>query len=143
MFKSPFLATSPYDFWSRRWNILIYEIFHRIIFRFRKWECKNGSTSIYTAALFGMSVFVLSAIMHEWMNFVAFNDGTGDNMIFFVINGIATTAQIIFQKRFGFHNRKIGVFERIALIFSCHIFFALVSKWFLTPYIRAIERENL
>jgi hypothetical protein len=90
-----------------------------------------------------MSVFLLSGLMHEWINFVAFNECDGGNLMFLLVNGIATTAQIVLQKRYGLHNRKIGIFERVLLIMLNNIFFVLVSKLFLTPYIRAIEREIL
>jgi CDP-diglyceride synthetase len=97
------------------------------------------------AAFFGMSVFVCSAIMHEWINFVAFNESNGENLIFFIVNGIATTAQIVLQKRYGLQNRKIGIFERFFLIGLNTIFFTSICKLFLAPYLRSsiFERESL
>jgi hypothetical protein len=143
MFTSPFLATSPYDFWSRRWNHLVSGLLNRVIFRFRKSNTGQDSKSIQRAAFWGMTVFIFSAVMHEWLTFVAFNECDGGNFIFFIVNGIMATAQILFQKRYQLHNRQIGIIERIILIVCNSMLFISVSKWFLNPFIRALEIENL
>ena len=87
MFKS----RSPSEFWGRRWNVLVHK------------GLKNGvykPARKYTSSkIFGViATFVVSGIIHEYVNFVMFNDDvdeayrfTWKQMMFFGWNGIIIT----------------------------------------------------
>jgi len=79
MWKYPFFATSPKDFWSRRWNVLFRELFHGSVFR--PFFDLTKST-----ALSAIAVFIASGIIHEMEVYLSFWEVTGENMLFFIIN---------------------------------------------------------
>lgn len=60
VFRNPLLlATSPADFWGRRWNLLIHGLFKRTIF-------KPLRARGVPAELAGVSAFVVSGLFHEY-----------------------------------------------------------------------------
>ena len=78
-FRNPLIeSTSPIDFWSHRWNLLIKGLFHRSIFsplRARRMP----------AALGALAAFAVSGLFHEYA-FMAGSGGRafGRNLLFFV-----------------------------------------------------------
>ena len=89
-FRNPLLAsTSPIDFWSRRWNLLIRGLFHRSIFsplRARR----------APRALCALAAFVVSGLFHEYA-FMAASGGRafGRNLLFFVSQGAICTLEAV------------------------------------------------
>lgn len=60
VFRNPLLlATSPADFWGRRWNLLIHGLFKRTIF-------KPLRARGVPAELAGVSAFIVSGLFHEY-----------------------------------------------------------------------------
>eukprot|EP01083_Nonionella_stella_P193692 715077_1 len=59
-----FLSTSPSDFWTKRWNMLIHNLLKRGIYKPIRRHC---SIFLATAA-----VFIFSGVMHEWVVHICF-----------------------------------------------------------------------
>jgi hypothetical protein len=49
-----------------------------------------------------MFVFAFSGLLHEWLNFVAFGEASGENMFFFTFNGLCTTIQVLSSSSWDF-----------------------------------------
>jgi hypothetical protein len=86
IFVKPYLACSPADFWSRRWNLYIARFGARYIFF--PWR-KLG---VVWASLL---VFVASGVMHEYIVLAIFgNDARlGYMFAFFLVQWVGVTAQ--------------------------------------------------
>ncbi len=84
LFDRPFLARSPRDFWSRRWNLWFRVWSHRNIFAQLKGKMHSGAAV--------MVVFFMSAAIHEYLMIVSLG-GTGGHMAaFFLLHGVVTVA---------------------------------------------------
>lgn len=97
----PFLPVGLHDFWSRRWNIYVKSILHRIalvalpkLTGFK--EKSNGR--IISAGVFA---FVMSGLLHEFMYTVSMNRWSGGkNMIFFLLHGIFVGIELFLKRLF-------------------------------------------
>jgi len=89
-------STSPSDFWGRRWNMLVHKGLKNGVYKPTR---KHTSSKIWAV----LSTFVVSGIIHEYVNYVMFFGKWGSNnedttltsyefrwkqMIFFGWNGI-------------------------------------------------------
>ena len=87
-FRAPLTsATSPIDFWSRRWNLLIKGLFHRSVFTPMR---ARGAPP----AMGALAAFVVSGLFHEYA-FMAASAGRalGYNLLFFVSQAAICTAE--------------------------------------------------
>lgn len=94
----PFLPISFHDFWSRRWNIYVKSILHRIAFVAlpKLTGFKENSNARFISA--GLFAFLVSGLLHEFMYTVSMDRWSGGkNMIFFLINGMFVAIELIFQ----------------------------------------------
>jgi hypothetical protein len=91
IFVAPYLACSPADFWSRRWNRYIARFGARYIFF--PWR-KLG---VVWASLL---VFVASGVMHEYIVLAIFskNARLGYMLAFFLVQWLAVTAQHVYLR---------------------------------------------
>ena len=88
-FRAPMvLSTSPVDFWSRRWNLLVKRLFHRTIFLPLRQRRAPG-------ALCALAAFVVSGLFHEYA-FMAASGGRafGSNLLFFVSQGVICSLEV-------------------------------------------------
>lgn len=93
MFDAPPLARNPREFWSRRWNLWFTQMTNLLIF-----QPLGGARR----PLLGVSaVFVFSALLHEYMTWVALTRPDGRMTAFFLIHGVATIATTVLGKRLG------------------------------------------
>ncbi len=93
VFNAPPLARSPRDFWSRRWNLWFTQMSNMLIF-----QPLGGAQR----PLLGVSaVFVFSAVLHEYMTWVALTRPDGRMLAFFLIHGLATILTTLLGKRLG------------------------------------------
>jgi hypothetical protein len=121
----PFLATSPRDFWSRRWNRLCRGHFHRVVFT--PILRHTGSHS-----LAAMSVFVLSGLLHDYLNLVAFHQASLANTLFFTVHGVACSAQVYLEKRYP----GLRSWPKPAAWALNSVFFLATAPIFFWPYVR-------
>jgi Membrane bound O-acyl transferase family len=82
VFRAPPLATSPRDFWSRRWNAMFRNTAHRIVF-----TPLGGATRPLLSV---SAVFLASALVHEYLMFAALGYSEGHMLAFFTLHGAAT-----------------------------------------------------
>ena len=94
----PFLPTSIHDFWSRRWNIYVKSILHRIAFNAlpKLTGFKEKSNARFISA--GIFAFLVSGLLHEFMYTVSMNRWSGGkNMIFFLIHGLFVATELVLR----------------------------------------------
>ena len=73
MMRSPIMmATSPRDFWGRRWNVLVHAVMKRGLYK----PVRHYTNSSLFASL---AVFVGSGAFHEWLVHACFVYGRDDN----------------------------------------------------------------
>ncbi len=126
IFNNSLFATSPRDFWSRRWNLTFRNSMHRLIF-----VPLNGAKN---PALAVTSIFACSAILHEYIVIAAIGYTKGHMTIFFILHGVATMAQgVMLHKR---SNRPL--FPKPVAIALHNIWFIGTSYWFFTPFLTAV-----
>ncbi|PRP80957.1 acidic mammalian chitinase-like [Planoprotostelium fungivorum] len=146
MFNNPFAATSPRDMWSNRWNMVVKDIFHDAIFTLNQ-KKKLGQakkeddpkpeapkkSSMLVNSLNALIVFVVSGLMHEYINYCTFDLLTGENLLFFIIHGMVCNAQVILQKSFP----SLKNIPTVPSMFLNAPVFILTSPLFMAPYIRS------
>lgn len=121
----PLLTTSPRDFWSKRWNRLCRKYFHVIIF-------KPIVNHTHSPTLAGIVIFLISGLMHDYLNYVSMGDISFDSTIYFLIHGTACSIQVYLQRRYAIFN-TVPAF--IAWTLNS-IFFVATAPIFFAPYIR-------
>ena len=92
-FRSPLTAsTSPTDFWSRRWNMLVKGLFHRTVFT----PLRNRGAPSWVSAL---SAFFVSGAFHEYA-FAPASQGAalGSLTSFFCLQAAFCTAELMLRK---------------------------------------------
>lgn len=142
MMHNPMLeATSPSDFWGRRWNVLVHAVMKRGVYK----PVRKYSSS---AVLASLAVFVASGLFHEWLVHAVFlyrrDDDTvestagvllGSNTAFFVWNFVVIVSERLLAGSKGV--RSVG-----KMIPSMFIPFVIImtslpmAHWFGNPYLR-------
>lgn len=102
----PFLPVGLHDFWSRRWNIYVKSILHRIAFyalpKLTGFQEKSNGRIISA----GIFAFVMSGVLHEFMYTVSMNRWSGGkNMLFFLLHGIFVAVELILKRIF--HRKQL------------------------------------
>jgi hypothetical protein len=123
----PFLPISLHDFWSRRWNIYVKSILHRIAFIAlpKLTGFKEKSNARFISA--GIFAFVISGLLHEFMYTVSMDRWSGGkNMLFFLVHGMLVGIELVLK---GLLRRKqlvssfIGwIYTIVALYSTGHLF---------------------
>jgi len=92
-FDKPYLATSPRDFWGRRWNLWVQEFQYTNIFE----PIRQAGYST-TVAILGVNIFACA--FHEYMVYVAWInfEWTGHMTLFFTIHFAAAMIEVYFGK---------------------------------------------
>lgn len=133
--KNPMLeATSPSDFWGKRWNVLVHFALKRGVYKpMRK----------YTSALISsLAVFVASGLFHEWMVHAVFlynkqSEGViiGSNTAFFVWNFVVIACERMLVSTKGVQSLKkvLPRFMVTVIIIMSSLPFA---HWFGGPYLK-------
>ncbi|MEK6607583.1 MAG: MBOAT family protein [Myxococcota bacterium] len=83
-FHAPLLATSPADFWGRRWNTWVNATLYRYVFR--------PAGGRRQPARGTMAAFLVSGLVHEAMVDVASASFTGAMTAYFLLQGAAVAA---------------------------------------------------
>lgn len=117
VFDNPPLASSPRDFWSRRWNLAFRALAHRLVF------LPLGGTRRLVLAV--TAVFVFSGVVHEYLVIAALGHTRGDMMIFFTLHGAATLGHGLWRSARGGRSlmpRPLAV--------AAHYTWMTASSWF-------------
>jgi hypothetical protein len=136
-FNAPPLARNPREFWGRRWNLWFSRTSHRLIF-----EPIGGAKRPLLAA---STVFLFSAVMHEYMVWVSLGAIDGRMFSFFILHGFATMAFTAFSRWRGSATRMPrAVAVALHLVWftlSAPLFFGpvdevfLISQWSLASFL--------
>ena len=130
MFDVPPIASSPRDFWSRRWNLVFRTLAHRHIF------LPLGGRDRPLLAV--SAVFVFSAAVHEYLVVMALGSTQGHMAAFFLLHGAATIAYGLLSKRRGgrpFMPRPAAI--------GMHMVFLTVTGWlFFQPFLQVIPAHT-
>ncbi|ORX47057.1 hypothetical protein DM01DRAFT_1327425 [Hesseltinella vesiculosa] len=138
IFNSPILSSSPRDFWSRRWNMVMHNTFHDKVFlkesdkspidKKRKatssfWSSNNGR---------GLLVFILSGVLHEMIVCANSREVTLENTAFFLVHGVVVMLEAnLLRKQPPAH------WLTWTLCVLAHlVFISLTARLFLAPFIR-------
>ncbi|KAJ1994049.1 hypothetical protein H4R33_000451 [Dimargaris cristalligena] len=159
IFDQPFLATSPRDFWSRRWNLLFKDTFHIVVFKPVQRRV-GGTRGIagpqapvvqFSAAL---AVFLFSGLLHEYILIAVCGRSAGEEMLFFVLHGLLTCGQVGLQqvippllagvlpapayRRLAYWTHTLGqtAVARLMLILVNNALLLWTAPLFLYPYLR-------
>jgi hypothetical protein len=127
LWNAPYLATSPRDFWGRRWNVLFRHIFHGLIFLpvAKRLGVVVGS----------LAVFAVSGLLHEFLNHIVFHDASGENLVFFLVHGGACLVQSLVQRSQSL--RPLCPNNKVLAWFLNAVFFLTTAPFFFGPYCRA------
>lgn len=126
-------ATSPSDFWGRRWNVLVHALLKRSVYK----PVRKFSSSVIAS----LAVFVASGLFHEWLVHAVFmhkqtqsNILLGSNTAFFVWNFVVIVLERVLAGTKGI--KCIGKMIPSMLIPFTIIMASLpVAHWFGGPYL--------
>jgi len=131
VFNAPPLASSPRDFWSRRWNLLFKTLCHRHFFV----PLKGTQRPVLAVSV----VFLFSALVHEYLVLVALGYTHGHMTVFFVGHGIATIVYGMLSKR---RQRRPLMPQPLAV--ALHLAFFTATAWFFfTPFMVVFPAHTL
>ena len=129
----PFLPRSLHDFWSRRWNIYVKSILHRISFITASKLFGLNEKSNVRIIMTGAFAFLVSGLLHEFMCTVSMDRWSeGRSMLFFFMNGIFVVIELVFQ---GILKRKALVPPFLGWIYTIAALYS-TSHLFCDPWIK-------
>lgn len=127
-------ATSPSDFWGRRWNVLIHLALKRGVYKpVRKYA---------SALIASLAVFVASGLFHEWLVHAIFvykrdSEGAilGSNSAFFVWNFVVILCERMLSGTEGVKSLR-KVLPRFMVTFIIIMSSLPFAHWFGGPYLK-------
>eukprot|EP00581_Thalassiosira_minuscula_P007670 CAMPEP_0183704296 /NCGR_PEP_ID=MMETSP0737-20130205/1667_1 /TAXON_ID=385413 /ORGANISM="Thalassiosira miniscula, Strain CCMP1093" /LENGTH=530 /DNA_ID=CAMNT_0025931133 /DNA_START=143 /DNA_END=1735 /DNA_ORIENTATION=+ len=139
--RNPMLeATSPSDFWGRRWNLLVHSVMKRGVYKpVRKISC--------SPILASLAVFIASGLFHEWLVHAVLlyqrpssssssNVLLGSNTAFFLWNFVVIVCEKLFLQTKMISSFGKRYLPSIVVPF-CIIMTSLpVAHWFGNPYLK-------
>lgn len=139
MMRNPMLeATSPSDFWGRRWNILVHAVLKRGVYK----PVRKYTSSAVMASL---AVFFASGLFHEWFvhAVLMYNRSTelstgvllGSNCSFFLWNFVVIVSEKILAgskviRSFG------KMIPDVCVPFMIIMTSLPMAHWFGNPYLK-------
>ncbi|CAI2163850.1 5318_t:CDS:1 [Funneliformis geosporum] len=103
LFSEPWMASSPRDFWSTRWQLMINESFKELGFL----PVKNVLAPFVPKKIANMmgvlGAFGVRALLHEYLIIGQFDLWTGEHAFFFMIHGVIF---ILWEAIFGCENKN-------------------------------------
>ncbi|CAG8763703.1 9553_t:CDS:2, partial [Dentiscutata erythropus] len=82
----PFISTSPRDFWSRRWHVVLREIF--VDLGYDPVKSLFGKHKKFVKIFGTLSAFFVSGLLHEHIVYCMWGTRPGEQMIFFLSHGL-------------------------------------------------------
>ncbi|KAI8063185.1 hypothetical protein BC940DRAFT_243570 [Gongronella butleri] len=144
LFQSPLLSSSPRDFWSRRWNMVMRNTFHSKVFSVKDEivasDEKKMAAPAETKASFwssangrGLLVFLMSAILHEMIVCANSREITLENFVFFLLHGLVMMAEVNLTRR---QRRSTASWSWALCVAINLVFMSFTARLFLAPFIR-------
>ncbi|CAF0955621.1 unnamed protein product [Didymodactylos carnosus] len=135
LFRSPYLATSPKNFW-KRWhqmyrNTWLHIIYIPISTLIR--QLHPTSTKLIYFGLPAMAVFLFSGIIHEYIVYGAFQIITGEQLLFFTMQGIAVNIEHVLVKKC---NVTMPNWLGFLLTF---LFNGITGIYFVRPWVKSLR----
>ena len=122
---APLCATSPGEFWGRRWNGAFNRLAHDFIFRPL---AKKSNVALATLAAFGVS-----GVLHELVISLPARGGYGLPTAYFLVQGLATLAS---RTRMG---RRLGLGRGVRGWLFTMLVTAAPAFWlFHPPFVRRV-----
>ncbi|CAF1687329.1 unnamed protein product, partial [Adineta ricciae] len=132
LFDEPYRAVSPIDFWSR-WHQAFKSTWTELIFKpvstLMYFQCPHLPRSI-VYAVSSMCVFLFSGVTHEYFVYITFEKFSGDQITFFLCQGIAVVVEHALKQQFP----QLYIPKPVGLLFT-FIFNGITAGYFLRPYI--------
>lgn len=141
-FDAPFIAMTPREFWSRRWNLVIRDLLYRAVFIPSDWICSNWlSMPRRTSKLVsGFLVFLVSGLVHEWILFTSCAYRSefrfGYQTTFFLVSSLVCALEATCLPAKWYHTTATRLPLRIALTACTMIFMLITSHLFWAPFIQ-------
>ena len=129
-FDVPPLATSPRDFWSRRWNLLFRTQVHRHIFT----PLGGGARPVLGV----VAVFAFSALVHEYIVIASLGTTGGHMTVFFALHGAATLAYGAWWRR-----RGRPPMPRVLAVPTHLVWFTATAYFFFTPMLEILPVHEI
>lgn len=128
-------ASSPSDFWSGRWNLLVHGVLKRGVF---KPVYYNSSSKILAV----LATFLASGLFHEYIliacnpSHLGFKPDLGKNTAFMMWNaGVIIIEALVGNARiFAYIKRSIPSFVVTILVLGTAM---PAAHWFLHPYLKS------
>lgn len=103
--NKPFLSTSLRDFWNRRWNVNTKSELRELVFlpvlRLLGSDVnvkKSNKIPQWKCLVAGLATFLYSGLMHEYIIWSFFGTVDGQQMSFFMLQGVGVIAEVGFSK---------------------------------------------
>ena len=127
---------------SHRWNLYIKRLFHLLIFAPEETRLiegkggigKNKSNSV-NRKIRGLTVFFISGIFHEVLMLSLFRETTGENLLFFTLQGLSVLLEVTIREKTG-HRQEVSGWRRMVCFAGTWINFALTGRVFIAPFLR-------
>ncbi|KAL7314235.1 hypothetical protein PS15m_005833 [Mucor circinelloides] len=143
LFDNPFLATSPKDFWNRRWNRMVKNLFRKLIFskanraldaKDDKKEKKKTRRFVESPMAFGLLIFFISGLFHDFMIAAAAREITFELTAFFLIHGFEVALEAKYRKEK--YKQDPSGFAAVICNLLTVLFFVTTGRLFLSPVLR-------
>ncbi|KAI9269588.1 hypothetical protein EDC94DRAFT_599309 [Helicostylum pulchrum] len=133
VFDNPFIASSPKDFWNKRWNRLVNHMFHQFIFT--KMSTKKPKQPTKFARIkAGLLIFAISGLFHDFMIAAATRTITFELTVFFLIHGMVVALEATYRTG-KFKSDPTGINHIICNMLTV-LFFTTTGRLFLSPILR-------
>ncbi|CAO3704039.1 unnamed protein product [Rhizopus stolonifer] len=125
VFNRPFLATSLQDFWGRRWNVIVRNLFFKQVYHHPETVTGKNQFGRWRA-------FLLSALVHEVIMSLVNRQITLENFGFFMVQGLGVAIE-----------RSLLTRSPLLRHMVTFLFLSLAGKLFLLPFIRSPELSTV
>jgi len=135
VFSEPMIASSPRDFWSVRWQLMINEWFKELGYL----PVRNLFVSFAPRRIANMmgvlGAFGVSALLHEYIIIGQYDLWTGEHFFFFMIHGVILILwEVIFGHENQNENSKIKRFIKWVLM-------VIINLSILPAFIQPLRRR--
>ncbi|EXX50177.1 uncharacterized protein OCT59_018991 [Rhizophagus irregularis] len=141
LFSEPWMASSPRDFWSTRWQLFLNETFKELGFL----PVRNLLIPFVPRKIANMmgvlGAFAISSLLHEYLIIGNYNIWTGEQTFFFMIHGVIF---ILWEVIFGYEKKnEITMVKRFLKWGLLLVINLLVFPAFIEPSLRNYKVSSI